>query len=468
MERTREYLPYMGLGLVGIGAKMRFDSLEKRVSDLESLDKNLALSYILYDSGVKDALGRPIIKAKNGLTGKVEYSGTASEVITAVIGSGRRIFFKKGLYLLESPIVVNVENVTFEGEGWQTEIRASSSMSSMFDISATRYIKFRNLYINGYGLADKCINGARTSASVIHGIYGCKIWGAITCGVDFTGCEDSIIFDTWIDGRKDLTEPPVVYTSYGIMFGPAQTQGHVKLINVLVGFCKKADIYANHIRKLDIIGCLMASHKSYSADLEANLIIQGGTATLPTVSVNHTWIENDGAIPNILIKTTQAKQLVVMNSLLATGEHPNIYSTLSPALLFLSVVGSALERGGTSGYHIACPAWHMNVLNTEFYAGDPEAVNKVDVSAVNYYWLCHTGIILSNLFRAGWATIPSGSNSVTVNHGCARTPTVVITGSHPETSDAVVTSVTSTSFTITVPSNVTANRTIYWIADASK
>jgi hypothetical protein len=339
----------------------------------------------------------------------------------------------------------------------------------MFDISATRYIKFRNLYINGYGLADKCINGARTSAAVIHGIYGCKIWGAITCGVDFTGCEDSMIFDTWVDGRKDLTEPPVLYTNYGIMFGPAQTGGHVKLINVMIGFCKKADILCHNIRKLDILSSLLASHKTYSAELEANLIIQGGAEYQPTVSVNHTWIENDGAVPNILVKTTQGKQLTVMNSLLATGEYPNIYSTLSPALTFLTLVGGALERAGTSGYHIACPAWHMNILNVEFFGGNPAAVDKINVSAVSYYWFSHTSIILTNLYKSGRATIASGTNSVTVSHGLPRTPTVVVvTGDHSETSDAVVTSITSTSFTVTVPSNVTANRTIYWFADASK
>jgi hypothetical protein len=66
----------------------------------------------------------------------------------------------------------------------------------------------------------------------------------------------------------------------------------------------------------------------------------------------------------------------------------------------------------------------------------------------------------------GTATITSGSTSITVNHGLNGVPSVVIaTGQHSEVKDCYITNITSTYFTINVPSAVTANRTISWIAE---
>jgi hypothetical protein len=116
MERTREYLPYAGLGLLGLGAKMRFDALEKRISDLEALDVTEAEPYLLYDSGKKDSLGRPIIYAKCGKTSRVEFKGTATEVLMdAIDATDKVVMVKKGDYLLEQ--VVNVKDKVLMGVG---------------------------------------------------------------------------------------------------------------------------------------------------------------------------------------------------------------------------------------------------------------------------------------------------------------------------------------------------------------
>jgi hypothetical protein len=66
--------------------------------------------------------------------------------------------------------------------------------------------------------------------------------------------------------------------------------------------------------------------------------------------------------------------------------------------------------------------------------------------------------------EGGWyGTIPSGSNSVTWNHGMPdrRLVTVLLTGMHQEVTDLYVSSVTDTQITVAVPSNVTANRRFY-------
>ena len=65
--------------------------------------------------------------------------------------------------------------------------------------------------------------------------------------------------------------------------------------------------------------------------------------------------------------------------------------------------------------------------------------------------------------EAGLGTVifPSGQSTLTVPHGLGKIPTaVLLTGSHGEVSAAVVTAKDAATFTITLPSNTTANRTI--------
>jgi len=67
--------------------------------------------------------------------------------------------------------------------------------------------------------------------------------------------------------------------------------------------------------------------------------------------------------------------------------------------------------------------------------------------------------------NSGTATILSGQSSVTFAHGLAGTPTIVTLGAtHAEVADAIW-SADPTNITITVPSNVTANRNISWYAE---
>ena len=66
---------------------------------------------------------------------------------------------------------------------------------------------------------------------------------------------------------------------------------------------------------------------------------------------------------------------------------------------------------------------------------------------------------------SGTVTIPSGTATIGVAHNLPLTPTVVVFGpKHAEVSDAIW-SATSTTLTITVASNVTADRQISWIAE---
>ena len=68
--------------------------------------------------------------------------------------------------------------------------------------------------------------------------------------------------------------------------------------------------------------------------------------------------------------------------------------------------------------------------------------------------------------NSGNATIPNGSRTVVVDHGLVRTPRIVIvTGINSETVGAYVSARNETTFTVTVPNNITVDTEIDWFAE---
>ena len=127
------------------------------------------------------------------------------------------------------------------------EIVAVEPMWAIVDICTVRYAYLDGLFINGNGLAEKCIDALREPSQVPnHQICNCKIWGAKFANIDFTACEDSLIFNCWIDGRK-INDTPDAITEYGIKIGEFsdgyKTGGQINLIHCIIGFHRKADIY---------------------------------------------------------------------------------------------------------------------------------------------------------------------------------------------------------------------------------
>jgi len=84
-----------------------------------------AASYIIF----KD---RGLVKAKNGRTGQIEFSGTdASQVIQSAIDAlpnGGKILIKDGIYVIKSSIRILNNNVQLWGESWNTILRRDSSL----------------------------------------------------------------------------------------------------------------------------------------------------------------------------------------------------------------------------------------------------------------------------------------------------------------------------------------------------
>lgn len=295
------------------------------------------------------------------------------------------LYLKKQRFNITKPIRPPKEDFYIISNG--AEIVAIESMSAIFDIRNIRYAHLDGLFINGNGLAGKCIDALLTPSQVPdHQIRNCKIWGAKFANIDFTGCEDSLIFNCWIDGRK-INDTPDAITEYGVKIGEFsdgyRTGGQINLIHCLIGFNRKADIYAKNVAQLKLANCLLASKTIWSTEMEAHIIVEGGTgenALLPTLELTNCWVENgvDGNVPNILVKNRMMLKLTVLGGMFYTDQSPNIYSNLNPCAETIILVGALFESNAQyNDYNIVAATQKLiSVGNTYNWQG----IDKTNVT----------------------------------------------------------------------------------------
>jgi hypothetical protein len=306
--------------------------------------------------------------------------GEAYENIQEALDAGYTcIYLKKQVFMVASSIKPPKENFYILGNG--AEIVATSPMASVFDIRDVRYAHFDGLFINGNGLAQKCIDASRTPSQVpVHQICNCKVWGAIYANIDFTGCEDSLIFNCWIDGRKDTCEPPLSITEYGLKIGEFsdgyRTGGQINLIHCLFGFHRKADVFAKNVAQLKLANCLLSSKNMWSNAFEAHIIVEGGTgenAIFPTLELTNCWVENGqgGNAPNILVRNHMMSKLTVVGGMFYTDSSPNIYSPLNPCAETITLISALFEHNiQYRGYNVVAPVQKLvSIGNTYNWDG---------------------------------------------------------------------------------------------------
>ena len=328
-----------------------------------------------------------------------ELSFNKSVPVEVVVGEGEKyeeiqealdagfssIYLKAQRFNVTKPIKPPEEDFYIIGEG--AEIVAVKPIPTIFNIRDVRYAHLEGLFINGNGLAEKCIDAMRTPSQVpVHQIRNCKVWGARYANIDFTGCEDSLIFNCWIDGRK-TNDTPEVITRYGVKIGEPydgyRTGGQINLIHCLMSFHKKADLFAKNVAQLKLSNCLLASKTMWSTEFEAHIIIEGGTgkgALLPTLELTNYWMENgpNGNCPNILIRKRMISKLTIVGGMFYTDKSPNINSSLNPCAETITLIGALFENNPRyEGYNIVAPAQKLvSVGNT--YNG--HGVDKTNVS----------------------------------------------------------------------------------------
>ncbi|MDH7477618.1 MAG: hypothetical protein QHH17_04465 [Candidatus Bathyarchaeota archaeon] len=295
------------------------------------------------------------------------------------------IYLKKQRFNITKPITPPKEDFYIIGNG--AEIFATEPITAVFDIRNVRYAHLDGLFINGNGLTEKCIDAMRTTSQVpVHQIRNCKIWGATHANVDLTGCEDSLIFNCWIDGRK-INDTPNAITEYGVKIGEFnenyRTGGQINLIHCLMGFHRKADVYAKNIAQLKLANCLLSSKNMWSPELEAHIIIESGTgenALLPVLELTNCWVENGpgGNVPNILIRNRMMSKLTIIGGMFYTDKSPNIYSQLNPSAETIVLIGTLFEHNPQyNGYNIMAPTQKLvSIGNT--YNG--HGIDKTNVA----------------------------------------------------------------------------------------
>ncbi len=300
------------------------------------------------------------------------------------------IYLKKQRFNITRPIEPPKEDFYIISNG--AEIVAVEPLPAIFDIRQIRYAHLNGLSINGNGLAERCVDALRTPSQVpVHQIRNCKIWGAKFVNIDFTGCEDSLIFNCWIDGRKTNDTPDAI-TEYGVKIGgfgdDYRTGGQINLIHCLIGFHRKADAYAKNIAQLKLENCLLSSKTMWSKELEAHIVVEGGTgenALLPTLELTNCWVENGlgGNVPNILIRNRMMSKLTILGGMFYTDKSPNIYSNLNPCAETITLIGALFENNQQcNGYNVAAPTQKLVSLgNTYNWRG----IDKTNVATYLIY-----------------------------------------------------------------------------------
>jgi len=296
------------------------------------------------------------------------------------------IGLKTQQFNVTQPITPLRDGLCLVGTG--AEIIASQPMPSIFDIRNIRYAHLDGIFINGNGLAQKCIDAMRSPSGVpIHQICNCKVWGATTANVDLTGCEDSLIFNCWIDGRK-TNDTPTAITKYGVKIGEFcdgyRTGGQLNLIHCLIGFHKMADIYAKNIAQLKLANCLLASKNVWSNVLKAHIIMEGGTgenALMPALELANCWVENgaEGNVPNIFIMNKAISKITILGGMFYTGKSPNIYSPLNPCAQTITLISALLENHPEHNeYNIEAPTAELISLGNTY---NGLGINRANVTS---------------------------------------------------------------------------------------
>jgi hypothetical protein len=379
----------LAFSLILLASNLSFTSKESQNDNANSF-----VFFEDYESWIENGYVQygELLVNKSLLADVIVGAGELYESIQDALNEGYLcLYLKRQIFKISEPIVPPNEDFYIISSG--AEIVAVQPMNAIFDIRNVRYAHLEGLFINGNGLAQKCIDASRTPSQVpVHQIRNCKIWGARFANIDFTGCEDSLIFNCWIDGRKDTSEPPLAITEYGVKIGEFgdgyRTGGQINLIHCLMGFHKKADVFAKNIAQLKLLNCLLSSKNMWSAELEAHIIVEGGTgenALLPTLELTNCWVENGhgGNVPNILIRNRAMSKLTVLGGMFYTDCSPNIYSDLNPCAETITLIGALFEQNiQYNGYNVVALTQKLvSIGNTYNWNG----INKTDIATSIIY-----------------------------------------------------------------------------------
>jgi len=160
MENRREWLKKVPISLVAGLAIGSVAHLIRSSQAQENPATEREESYIIFidsEDGNK-------IKARNGITGKIDYSDAdaATVIQNAIDGltNGGKIFVKQGIYSITQPIAITKNNFYFEGEGRSTTLQGAAGSVDVLTLTSPRgsseleNIGIENLTVCGYSRTD--------------------------------------------------------------------------------------------------------------------------------------------------------------------------------------------------------------------------------------------------------------------------------------------------------------------------
>lgn len=403
--------------------------------------------------------------------GITDVAAVIQAAINALSTTGGKIFVKGGSYVPSSTIVFDVEKtktLIFAGEGRNTVFEPTSEIN-VFEVKDESSVFFQDLDIFlPEGTAE------------IYGIYGsdageseiCMRWGAIErVHIHTRGSNQwAINLKNPINNKFShigiycpkgngiwLDNPSTTFSGGNSTFASIWiTMEEANAKGVRISSTGTANAFMNFLvsTHLHIFGKAPSVSGQIGIDIYSvrNLfffspIIEktdkpfyiGGSSDYPTRRIN----VNGGMLHCYVtgITTTSRARECIFKSM-------HVWGVKSTSKVF--------EDSWTG----ARPNVFEDLRETEGSSWADPPFTKTDATIIR-------GIIANKLAKnRGTATIAKDKTSVEVAHGLVGTPkTVIVTGRHGETSDAIVSARDATNITITVPSAVTADRVVDWYVE---
>jgi len=376
-----------------------------------------------------------VVKAKNGQTGEIEFSDEdAATVIQQAIENGKHIYIKPGLYLINSTIELE-DMVTIEGAGVGYYAKAPTILKATGDMTllladGKAGITIRGLYLDGgnYSVIPIHFKGGDGR----HLVEQNTIRFTSDIGI-YANYEAPGVFDTlWIMKNRiidcgvgiQLADVPLAWIIGNDIPGSTSAGAAVYLLN-----CDRSFVAFNNIDTGNGTGLLMYNCE-YCRVIGNNIW-----------NFQHLGIYlYGGSHHNIFVGNN------IYSNALAGGDRDNVYITESDYNTF---IGNEV-RGGSPRYQINLWDADYNII----------ALNNVAAGVTGIIRPAGTGNVVRHnrgyiTENGGTATIPNGSTSVVVNHGCDYTPKDEDIDVHPIGSLGAasywwVDTITSTQFTIHV------------------
>jgi len=385
-----------------------------------------AANYIIFLDG-------STIKARNGTTGKIDYSGTnATTVIQAAhdaLTTGGRIHIKHGEYSIPSTLAISNAYIELTGEGpgatTGTVLKlADSADCNMINLDVATFFHLINLKLDGngsnnasgIGVCADSVKGGDSTGDIT--IDRCFVAAFKEEDVYWTDCWGSVISNSYIEGS---------YGNYGMYCAT----WHNLFVSTTFNYHAKTAVRLAGDDKASMVNCMIVDNGYHGVEVTSGekiimgcLISGNGTDTADTY---------DGIV-------------------LSSGDnHAIVGNIIDAKTIKVTPVGTAKTR---YGINVSAGVEAVIVANT-IENCLTASMNLADTTPTVHY---NVGYVTENSGITG--AIATGA---TVTHGLAGTPTsVTVTAAESGPTDIYLSGVGAANFAINFGGG--GNKTFYWDA----